>query len=66
MTKGSGIAWPSFTATLIEECSTNGRLSKEDEDSIKGAAANLYGGMLFTGLIILLLTQSNRWNGNGG
>ena len=66
MTKASGIAWPSFTATLIEECSANGQLSKEVEDSIKGAAANLYGGMLFTSLINLLLTQANRWNGNGG
>ncbi|CAL1697455.1 unnamed protein product [Somion occarium] len=38
----SGIAWPSFTSTLLEQCYRKGELTAYDEDNIKGAAAVIY------------------------
>ncbi|KAH9924466.1 cytochrome P450 [Fomitopsis serialis] len=37
-----GIARPSFTAALIEDCSRKGSLTAKDEDDIKGATGTLY------------------------
>ncbi|KAK7687301.1 hypothetical protein QCA50_009806 [Cerrena zonata] len=50
-----GVAWPSFTSSLLEECITDGKLSRNDEDSIKGAAANLYGGGTETTATVLTI-----------
>ena len=45
--QGEGIAAPSFTATLLEEASVEGKLTTDHEEDIKGAAGVIYAGTSF-------------------
>ena len=53
--QSEGTAAPSFTATLLEEASSEGKLTPEHEDDIKGAA-----GVIFAGLSSRPFTEPNK------
>lgn len=54
----SGVARPSVTSTLLEECFRSGGPSPEEESHIKGLAGTLYGAGTET--VCLLMSARNR------
>ena len=52
------VAQPSFASNLIEECSSKGTFTDQDEGDVKGAIGTLYVGEVF--LFLFFVNKTNQ------